>query len=160
MKVLDYALKMEADGKTYYEKLAADSDSAELTNLFTMLAEAEQTHYEALLARKKEKAFAKVESQILEQAKNIFHRLIEMKGQGPLRVDADGYRHAIKAEGQSIAFYEEAAEKEETPEVRRLLKVLADEEKIHLNIVENIYDFAESPKYFLAWREFSNLKEL
>ena len=28
-----------------------------------------------------------------------------------------------------------------------------------LNIVENIYDFVESPKTFLAWREFSNLKE-
>lgn len=160
MNVLDFALKMEADGRTYYEKLAKESDAKDLKNLFNLLAAAEQTHYDALLARKNEVAFAKVESEILEQAKNIFQRLTEMKGEGELRVDTDGYRHAIKAEEQSIDFYEESAAKEQNLEVRRLLQALADEEKIHLNIVENIYDFVESPKFFLAWREFSNLKEL
>ena len=29
----------------------------------------------------------------------------------------------------------------------------------NLSIVENIYSFVESPKSFLAWGEFSNLKE-
>jgi rubrerythrin len=160
MNVLDFALKMEADGKAYYEKLAAESDSKELKNLFTLLAEAEQTHYDALLARKNEAAFARVESGILEQSKNIFQRLMKMKGHDSLKVDTDGYRHAIKAEEQSIEFYQDAAEKEQTPEVRRLLQALADEERIHLNIAENIYEFVESPKFFLAWREFSNLNEL
>ena len=160
MKVLDFAMKMEADGKAYYEKLAAETDTKELRNLFTLLAEAEQTHYDALVARKEEAAYAGVESTILEQAKNIFQRLAEMKTEGPFRVDSDGYRHAIKAEEQSISFYEVSAEKEQNPEVRRLLQALAAEEKVHLNIVENIYDFVESPKCFLAWREFSNLKEL
>ncbi|OGU07083.1 MAG: ferritin [Geobacteraceae bacterium GWC2_58_44] len=160
MKVLDFAMKMEADGKAYYEKLATDSDDKELKNLFTLLAQAEQTHYDALLARKEEVAFAMVESNVLDQAKNIFQRLLEMKSHGPFRVDTDGYRHAIKAEEQSIGYYQDSAEKEQNPEVRRLLQTLADEEKIHLNIVENIYEFVESPKFFLAWREFSNLKEL
>lgn len=160
MNVLDFALKMEADGKAYYEKLAGECNDKELKNLFTLLAEAEQTHYDALMSRKNEQAFAGIESQTLEQAKNIFQRLMEMKSDGPLKVDADGYRHAIKAEEHSIGFYEDAAEKEQSLEVRRLLQALADEEKIHLNIVENIYEFVESPKFFLAWREFSNLKEL
>ena len=160
MNVLDFALKMEADGKKYYERLAAESDSKELKNLFTLLANSEQTHYDALLARKNEAAYAKVDSRILEQAKNIFQRLLEMKSEGPYKVDSDGYRHAIKAEEQSIGFYETSAEKEQTLEVRRLLQALADEERVHLNIVENIYEFVESPKYFLAWREFSNLRVL
>jgi rubrerythrin len=160
MNVLDFALKMEADGKAYYEKLVAESDSKELKNLFTLLAEAEQSHYDALLARKNEAAFAAAESRLLEKAQNIFQRLMEMKGHGSFKVDTDGYRHAIKAEEQSISFYQESAEKERIPEVKHLLHALADEEKIHLNIVENIYEFVESPKFFLAWREFSNLKEL
>ena len=160
MNVLDFAMKMEADGRAYYEKLAADSDDKELRNLFTLLAEAEQSHYDALLARKNETAFAGVESRVLERAKNIFQRLLETKGKGLYKVDADGYRHAIKAEEQSIGFYRQSAEKEQTQEVRRLLLALADEEIIHLNIVENIYEFVETPKFFLAWREFSNLKEL
>jgi rubrerythrin len=163
MNVLDIALQLEADGKAYYEKLAAGSDSRELRNLFTLLAEAEQAHYDVLVARKHQTPHAEVESQILEQAKNIFQRLMEMKecgGQEALRVDTDGYRHAIKAEEQSIGFYLDAAEKERSPEVRRMLQTLAAEERIHLNIIENIYEFVESPKYFLEWREFSNLKPL
>jgi rubrerythrin len=160
MNVLDFAMKMEADGKAYYEKLAAESDEKELQNLFTLLAQAEQSHFDALQARKQEIAFSRVESTVLEEAKNIFQRLQEMGGQGPLTFDPDGYRHAITAEEQSIGFYEESAEKEVSPEVRHLLLALADEEKIHLNIVENIYEFVESPKFFLAWREFSNLRGL
>ena len=160
MKVLDFAMQMEADGKAYYEKLAAESDAKDLRNLFNLLAQAEQTHYDALLARKSDAAFAMAESDLLAQAKNIFQRLTEMKSQGPFRIDTDGYRHAIKAEEHSIGFYESAAEKEQRPEVRRLLLALADEERVHLNIIENIYEFVESPKFFLAWREFSNLKEL
>ena len=163
MNVLDFALQLEADGKAYYEKLAAGSSSRELKNLFTLLAEAEQAHYDVLLARKNATPHAVLESQTLEKAKNIFQRLMEMKeygGQGTLRVDPDGYRHAIKAEEQSIEFYLDAAEKERSPEVRRMLQTLAAEERIHLNIIENIYEFVESPKYFLEWREFSNLKGL
>ena len=160
MNVLDFAMKMEADGKAYYEKLAAECDDKELKNLFGLLADAEQAHYDALQARKSETTYAWAESQVLEQAKNIFQRLLEMKGKGAHKVDADGYSHAIKAEEQSIEFYQVAAEKEQSPEVRRLLQDLADEEKIHLNIVENIYEFVEAPKFFLAWREFSNLKGL
>lgn len=160
MNVLDFALKMEADGKVYYEKLAAASDNKELKNLFTLLAQAEQTHYDALQARKGEAAYAHVESGVLERAKNIFQRLMEMKGESVFKVDADGYRRAIKAEEQSIEFYEVSAIKEQSAEVRHLLLALADEEKLHLNIVENIYEFVESPKFFLAWREFSNLNEL
>jgi rubrerythrin len=160
MNILDFALQMEADGKAYYEKLVIESASKEMKNLFSLLADAEQSHYDALLARKNEVAFAKADSQLLEQAQNIFQRLMEMKGHGSFRVDTDGYRHAIKAEEQSIRFYQESAEKETAPEVQRLLRTLADEERVHLNIVENIYEFVESPKFFLVWREFSNLKEL
>lgn len=160
MNVLDFAMKMESDGKAYYERLAAECDNKELKNLFTLLAQAEQTHYDALMARKNDSAFSRIESGFLEQSKNVFQKLLEMKSEGPFRVDIDGYRHAIKAEEHSIGFYEVSAEKEQTPEVRRLLQALALEERIHLNLVQNIYEFVEAPKYFLAWREFSNLKDL
>lgn len=36
--------------------------------------------------------------------------------------------------------------------------MIADEERKHLSIDENIHDFVESPKNFPAWGEFSNLK--
>jgi rubrerythrin len=159
MNVIDYALQMEADGKAYYQRLADQCGSPELQNLFSLLADAEQSHYDAL-ARRRGEMDATAGNALMESAKNAFLRLTEMNSKAPFLVDRDGYRHAVKAEEQSIGFYEKCAEKEESPEVRRLLQTLAEEERIHLNIVENIYDFVLSPKCFLAWREFSNLRDL
>ena len=36
---------------------------------------------------------------------------------------------------------------------------LTAEERNHLEIVDNIYDFVEAPRSYLAWGEFSNLRE-
>ena len=37
---------------------------------------------------------------------------------------------------------------------------LAEEERRHLEVVENIYAFMESPRTYLAWGEFANLEQL
>ncbi|HEY6871918.1 MAG TPA: hypothetical protein VI298_04220 [Geobacteraceae bacterium] len=42
----------------------------------------------------------------------------------------------------------------------QLLLRIANEEKKHYNIMENFYDFVLAPQSFLAWGEFSNLREL
>lgn len=162
MKIIEYALQLEADGKAYYERLAAEAVSAELKTLFTLLAEAEQAHYDALKARRAEPFLVGAESPIVEQAKNIFQSLLERREQDApvVKTASDNYQLAIKAEEQSIAYYREAAEQETSAEVRSLLLYLAAEEKLHLNIIENIYEFVQSPKYFLEWQEFSNRKEL
>jgi rubrerythrin len=161
MNVFDFALKMEEDGKAYYEKLAAESSTRELQEIFSLLADAERSHHAALLARKNGVPHAKAESTVLENSKNIFRKLLEMKEMhDQFKVDTDGYRHAIKAEEESISFYEKAAAKEENEDARNLLLMLAEEEKEHLSIIENIYEFVEAPRTYLAWGEFSNLKEL
>ena len=46
MNVFDFALKMEVDGKAYYEKLAKKTDQPGLKTIFTRLAEDEQKHYD------------------------------------------------------------------------------------------------------------------
>ena len=55
---------------------------------------------------------------------------------------------------------EDAASKAEKPEHAELYLRMANEEKKHYNIMENLYDFVLEPSYYLAWREFSNLREL
>ncbi|GFO69731.1 ferritin [Geomonas limicola] len=162
MNLIDYALQMEADGRDYYHRLAAETDSRELRTLFTLLAEAEQAHYDALKERRVELGGGEG-SGIVEQAKNIFQTLLAQRelDQTPTPpADPDAYRLAIRAEEEAIAYYNQAAEEQSSAELRQLLLHLAAEEKLHLNIIENIYEFVESPKYFLEWGEFSNLKEL
>lgn len=161
MNIFDFALKMEQDGRAYYEKLAAETAIPEYRSIFSLLADAEQRHHDAIKAMKDGTDAVKAESEVLDHAKNIFARLLRMDSEHhKLLFDPDGYLHALKAEEESIRFYTEAAQKENNEEARKLLLTLADEEREHLSIVKNIYDFVEKPMTFLAWGEFSNLKEL
>jgi len=153
MDVFEFALELEATGKAYYERLAAEANSSELQDLFALLADAEQAHYDFLDARKCDGPAVASEGGILDRAKNIFQHLMETRechGVGLATIDNDCYRMAIAAEEQSIRYYTDKAENEPSPEVRSLLQRLAAEEKVHLNIMENVYEFVESPKYFLG----------
>ncbi len=162
MDVFAFAMKMEQDGKSYYLQLAAGTAIIGLKTIFTMLAEDEQKHYDVIRNMKDNaKANPMVDSSALENAQNIFAQLIADKQSiTTLAEDLDGYILAMKIEAESVSFYERTAEKEQNPAAKRLLLRIAEEEKKHYNIIENIYDFVLKPKYFLAWGEFSNLKEL
>jgi len=48
MNAIDYALKLEKDGKAYYTKQAQCSEDIQLKKLFEMLANDEQRHYEII----------------------------------------------------------------------------------------------------------------
>jgi len=66
----------------------------------------------------------------------------------------------MQLEADSFRFYEQAAEKENDPEVKALLLKIAGEEHQHFNILENLYNFVNAPNQHLEWGEFSNLGEL
>ena len=149
------------DGKSYYLKLAAGTSISGLKTIFTMLAEDEQKHYDVIQTLKDfAVADNMADSTALEKAQNIFAELITDKNTiTTMSDDLDGYIHAMKIEADSVRFYENVAEKEKDEKTRKILLQIAEEEKKHYNIVENIYEFVLKPKYFLAWGEFSNLKE-
>ncbi len=161
MNVFDFAMKMEKDGKAFYEEMSKRSSITGLKNIFSMLAEDEQKHYDIIQNLKdKTGETDMVDSVVLENSKNIFSELMAEKERlDTMKEDLDGYRYAMKIEADSMRFYENAARREKKSSVKSLLLRIAEEEKKHFNIVENIYDFVLGPKYFLAWGEFSNLKE-
>ncbi|MDA8413784.1 MAG: ferritin family protein [Desulfobacteraceae bacterium] len=161
MNIFDFAEKMELDGKKYYEKLAAETPVAGLATIFTRLAEDEQKHYDVIQGLRAGVSGNMPDSTVLEDSKNLFQDLMKDKTVlGGMKKDLDGYLHAVKIEEDSVRFYEDAARKESSPETSALLLRIAAEEKKHLNIMENLYDFVLKPEYFLAWREFSNLEGL
>jgi rubrerythrin len=162
MDVFEYALKMELDGKAYYEKLAGSTSVVGLANIFRNLAEDEQKHYDIIKKfQTQEWKTDMAPSTAIEDAQNIFTHLMEVKDTLDLiREDHEGYKHAMHIEAESERFYLDTAEVEENPEIKNLLLRVAAEERKHYEIVQNIYEFVFRPKYFLAWREFSNLDEL
>ena len=161
MNILDFAMKMELDGKAYYEKLADETAVAGLKSIFTSLAKDEQKHYEIILSLKTGTNLKKADSTVLETAKNLFEEIAADRNiAGSLVKSLDGYQHARKLEADSVRYYEDMAKKEENPETVQLLLRIANEEKKHFNIMDNLYDYILAPENFLAWGEFSNLKEL
>ena len=160
MNVYDFAMKMELDGKTYYEKLAATTKVTGLHNIFLGLAEDEQKHYEIFQALKNQEAPAMTDSTALENARNIFEKLIAEKSvAGSTGDDLAGYRHAMKLEAESFRFYGEIAIHTPAPGIKQLLSRIAGEERKHFNILQNVFDFVNAPNQYLAWAEFSNLDE-
>jgi rubrerythrin len=161
MNVFDYAMKMELDGKAFYEKLARETNVEGLATIFGRLAEDEQKHYEIFLALKGQTQASSMEdTTVLDTAKNVFEKLVAEKGAlGPITGDLEGYRFAMKVEADSFRLYEDAAAKEQNGDVKALLFRIAGEEQKHFEIVRNIYDFVNAPNQFLAWGEFSNLDE-
>lgn len=161
MNVFDFAMKMELDGKAFYEKLAKGTNVAGLQKIFSRLAADEQKHYEIFLALKGQtQATAMEETTVLEDAKNVFEELLVQKTTfGPIKGDLEGYRFAMKLEADSFRLYEDAAEQEKNADAKNLLLRIAGEEHKHFTIVQNIYDFVNAPNQYLAWGEFSNLDE-
>ena len=160
MNIFDFAMKMELDGKAYYEKLAADTADRGLKSIFTNLAADEQKHYDLIQAIKSGTKLKMVDSTVLDEAKNLFEKLMTEKNSAAnLKKSLDGYQYARKIEADSVKLYEDMAKKEDNPEVVQLLLRIANEEKKHFNILDNLYDYVLAPQNYLAWGEFSNLKE-
>lgn len=160
MNVFDCAIKMEEDAKVCYQDLASSAASQELKNLFTMLAQAEQEHHDALVRMKGNAEAGKSEFKALQDAACLFKPLLTKRQlMAELKGDPDAYRFVVEQEQKGVEFYEELAAKATDAGTGRILLKIADEERKHLSIVENIYAFVESPKTFLASGEFSNLKE-
>ncbi len=160
MDVFEFALKMEIDGKAHYEELAAGTAVVGLQNIFRRLAADEQKHYDTFVAIRNKTSIVMTDSTVLDEAKNVFQGLMADKSVvGGLGKDLDGYRYAMKIEADSIRLYEDMAVKEANPETAKLIRRIAGEEKKHFNIMENLYDFVLAPQNYLAWGEFSNLKE-
>jgi rubrerythrin len=161
MNIFDFAMKMELDGKDYYEKLAADTPVPGLAIIFTRLAADEQKHYDIVQGLKSGTSAKMADTSVLADSMNLFQEMRKNTAiAGSMKKDLDGYRHAMKVEADSVRLYEDAARKESKAETADILLKIAGEEKKHYNIMENLYDFVLEPEYYLAWREFSNLKDL
>ena len=161
MNVFDFAMKMEEDGKAYYEKMAAQTELAGLRNIFERLAADEQKHYDIFRDLKAgSKVPAMPATTVLDEARNVFAEL--PKGETVVQKvasDLAAYKHAMKLEAESFRLYEEAAAKESDPKVKALLEKIAVEEHKHFEVLDNIYHFINAPNQYLAWGEFSNIGE-
>ena len=155
MDILEYAMKMELDGKAFYEKSAAQTSVPELKNILLQLAEEEMKHFH-FFRQMKEGHAPEAKAQILSpgstllNTKNLFQQLAEQGKQNSFGEQARAvWTEALKIEERAEKAYRDEAAKESDPTRKMLLTQIADEEKTHVYLVDNILSFMADPGGFM-----------
>lgn len=164
MTAIDFMTRFEEDGLHLYELLAYNTTNPELRTTYGLLANGQRRHIAELLALKQSTAGQVGDSVFVDRAKpliNGFSRLLECHDiHAEMKNDPDAFWHVVNAEQEFIRLMEGMAHAEPADANRQLLQRLVDEEKEHLEKIENIYDFIKTPHTYLEWGEFSNLHPL
>jgi len=160
MDSVDCAIKMEVEARIFFENLALTTAVPELRQLFTLLAESEQEHLNALIKMKVNVDCETLRFREWPSDACLFKPLLAKRDLAVDEVEeSDHYLQIVKEEERAIRFYEELIAQTQDEEISKILLMIAVEERKHLSIVKNIYSFVESPKCFLVNAEFSNSKE-
>jgi hypothetical protein len=133
-----------------------------MKRLFSLLASAEDEHIGKLIALKDD--MNKIDGasfNSLDEGVCVFSPHIDPRHLAEtLQNDPDAYRHVVHEEEETIEFFDQLKNQAENEQMKRICQVLADKEREHLTMLENIYFFVEEPRTYLEWGEFSNLKSL
>ncbi len=162
MNAFEFAMKMEQDGKRYYEEHAAATADPGLKKIFAELADDERRHYElfqAMAAGENPDYEAVLKTSILKTTRNVFEKLSASKKE--IGAFPAGFREAwVKAreiEAQSETFYREQAKKNEQSPQKKIWTRIADEEHKHWVTIDSVIGFLDRPKQWLEDAEWSNL---
>lgn len=160
MEIFDYALRMERDAEKMYRDLAEkNAGSPGVKRIMTMLADEEARHYKVLNGMKSETP-GPIDSEILSDAKEIFRKMKESgEGFGALDSQVELYRKAQELEKESEELYEELEGKSQDGRHRNIFHRLAEEEKRHYFLLDNIVEFVSRPETWLENAEWHHLEE-
>ena len=159
VNIFIYAMQMEKDGEDYYYQLAQQTANEGLRTILEMLAAEEAGHYR-IIDKMRTARPDMAETTILSDAKNVFVQIMESNESFDFDLgQTDLYRKAQDIEKKSCDFYLEKADEVEEEYQKEIFLRLADEEKKHYFLLENIVEFVSRPETWLENAEFHHLEE-
>ena len=160
MDIYKYAMQMEVDGRDFYLDMMKKTNNKGLKNILTMMADSEAKHYNVILdMQKNDKTEFSADTEVLTNVKNIF---MKMKEEKDIDVDvsqAEFYKKALKTEADALKFYLERADEEEDSHRKEIFLNLAEEERKHCVLLENMIGFVSQPADWLENPEWYHLDE-
>jgi len=161
MNVFEYAMKVEQDGERYYRELATKTDDAGLKSIWTMLAEEEVKHYHIFEKMNKNKIIPTQPSvDLFKHTKNIFEKMQKSKQVPHFTEDhINLYKSALRSEESSYKFYTEKALMLDEGEQKQAFLRIAEEERAHFVLLENIVEYVSTPETWVESAEFNHLSE-
>ncbi|MFH1883608.1 MAG: ferritin family protein [Planctomycetota bacterium] len=159
INIFEYAMQMEKDGEDYYRQLVHQTANKGMRTILTMLADEEVKHYNAVEKMKTEKPQI-AETKILTDAKSVFVQIKESGESFDFDIkQTELYRQAQDIEKKSRDFYLEKANEVTEEYQKEIFLKLADEEKSHYFLLDNIIEFVSKPEQWLENAEFYHLEE-
>lgn len=159
MDIYEYAMQMEKDGEDFYRQIAEKTQSKGLRTISNMLADDEVKHYEIIKMMKTVK-LSVTETAILNDSKNIFEKMRDTEELlDPNTESIELYKKTRDIEKKSQDFYLEKSNQVKDGSHREIFLKLAEEEKKHFFLLENIIDFISRPQEWLENAEFVHLEE-
>jgi len=159
MNIVQFAIQMEKDGELYYRQLARQAANEGITRILTMLADEEVKHCQAIETMETEEPKL-AETAILADVKNIFQQMKAAGEEFDFGIEhLELYRRAQDIEQKSRDFYLEHANQMQQEGRKLLFLKLAEEEKKHYFLLDNIIEFVAQPEHWLENAEFHHLEE-
>jgi len=161
MNVYEYAMKVEKDGESYYRDLASKTDNVGVKSILTMLADEEVKHYVLFERMSKNQILPTQPSvDIFKNTKNIFEKMRkENKATCFSQDQIDFYKNALQSEENSYKFYTEKALMLEEGEQKKAFLRIAEEERAHYVLLENLVEYVSAPESWVESAEFNHLSE-
>jgi len=161
MNIYEYAMKVEKDGERYYRELATKTDNVGVQSILTMLAEEEVKHYIVFDKMNNNQAIpTQPNIDIFQHTKNIFEKMQkENKTPSFTKDQIEFYKSALRSEESSYKFYTEKASMLEDGEQKKAFLRIAEEEKAHYILLENLVEYVSAPESWVESAEFNHLSE-
>lgn len=159
MDIFAFALEFEKNSEQYYRELASRCNNPALRHILTMLADDEVKHYRTVLALRDGTHPEMPPTRILPEARERFAAFVDPPADLCFENDEIAlYRKALTKEDEAEKFYREKAADAE-PESAGIMERLADEERRHRFLIENMIEFLSRPRNWIENAEFNHLEE-
>lgn len=160
MNIFEFAMEKEKYSCDYYQSLSGKAQSKGLARIFSMLADEEAKHYGIVEQMKNEKAEDIPETTVLSDAKDVFSQMRRGAEQFNLDISQiEAYKKARKIEKESREFYLEKASQAANERQKDIFEKLAEEERAHYFLLDDIIELVSRPQQWLEDAEFYHLDE-
>jgi rubrerythrin len=159
MDVFEFAMQLEKESQDFYRKSADVAKITGLKTIFNILASEEAKHYKIVKEMQSGTSQKFPDTNILSDAKAVFEQMSK-SDQFDAGIDQlEVYKKAQAIEKKSRDFYLEKADEIGNPAQEGLFRRLAEEEKKHNFLLQNIMDFLSRPQTWLENAEWNHLEE-
>jgi rubrerythrin len=160
MDVYEFAMQLEKESQDFYKRSAGSATITGLKTIFNILASEEAKHYKIVKEMQSGTPQKFPDTNILSDVKAVFEQMSKSDNQFDAGIDQlEVYKKAQDIETKSRDFYLEKADEVGNPAQEAIFRKLAEEEKKHNFLLQNIMDFLSRPQTWLENAEWNHLEE-